>query len=83
MSDHVLMQADGGNGSTMKLATRRLDNVGYIKAHSGLANEPLCLKIMNNCNILSASMEVINWITAALKEKKRKDKHEGLMCCVP
>jgi hypothetical protein len=36
VSARVLMQAAGGSGATTKLATRRLDNVGYIKAHSGL-----------------------------------------------
>jgi hypothetical protein len=74
VSAHVLMQAAGGNGATMKLATRRLDNVGYIKAHSGLANGPLCLKRMNNYNTLAASMAEITWITAALEDKKKKDE---------
>ena len=83
VSARVPMQAGGGNGATMKLATRRLNNVGYIKAHSGLTNDPLCLEITNNCNILAASMSDITRTTAASEDKKKKDEQAGLMCCVP
>jgi hypothetical protein len=79
----VLMQADGGKGATMKLATRRLDNVGYINAHYGLANDPLHLKRMNNCNTLAASMAEITWIIAASEGKKKKGKQANLIMCVP
>jgi hypothetical protein len=79
----VLMQAAGGSGATMKLATRRLDNVGYIKAHSGLANDPLRLERMNNCNTLAASMAEITRITAACEDKKKKGERANLIACVP
>jgi hypothetical protein len=65
----------------MNLATSRLDNVGYIKAHSGLANGPLCLERMNNCNTLAASMAEITRITAASEDKK--DERADLIICVP
>ena len=35
-----LMKDAGGDGATTKLAKRKLDSVGYIKAHCGVANTP-------------------------------------------
>ena len=67
----------------MKLATWRLDNVEYIKAHSGLANDPLHLEIMNYCNTLAESMAEITRITAASEDKNNKYKQALFICCVP
>ena len=72
VSYHVLIQAAGGTEATMKLSTRRLNNIGHIKKHSGLANETLCLERMNNCNTLEESMIEIIWKTVASEDKNKK-----------
>jgi hypothetical protein len=40
LSVRELMKDAGGEGATLRTSQRTLDNMGYIKSHSGLANDP-------------------------------------------
>jgi len=39
-----MMRKSVGMGAKLKLAERKLDNLGYIKSHYGLHNNEACLK---------------------------------------
>jgi hypothetical protein len=71
LSVHELMKDAGGEGATIHLAQRKLDNLGYIKAHSGLANNDRRLKRLKNEAEMAASMAEIAVVQAA-EEKKKK-----------
>lgn len=47
-----LMKDAGGTRATAKLAKRKLDNLGHIKVHSGLANDPVKIGQMKRAAML-------------------------------
>jgi hypothetical protein len=38
LSKQEIMKYAGGHSATIKMAARKLDQLGYVKAHSGVAN---------------------------------------------
>jgi hypothetical protein len=60
-----IMSFAHGNGAKMKLATRKLDNLGYIKSYGGVQIDPECLHRLTNKLELSQSLANI-----ALLEKR-------------
>jgi hypothetical protein len=48
LSVRELMKDAGGEGATIRTAQRKLDNMSYIKSHSGLANNPERMKRVHN-----------------------------------
>jgi len=69
-----LVKSAGGSGATMRLAVRKLDAYGMVKAYSGLANDEKQLAKMENQNQLAASTAHIAVLekTEAFKKKKKK-----------
>ena len=59
-----------GLGAQLKLAKRKLDNLGYIKSHSGIQNDKERLKRLKSQLILAASLAEIN----VIKEIEKSDK---------
>lgn len=43
------------------MARHKLDNLGYVKYHSGLMNSDERMRRMKNCSMLSASLADIKW----------------------
>ena len=61
-----------GLGAQLKLAKRKLDNLGYIKSHSGIQNDKERLKRLKSQLTLAASLAEIN----VMKESEKSDKEE-------
>ena len=55
-----LMRDAGGTRATTKLAKRKLDNLGYIKAHSGLENDLVRIGRMKRSAMLAESISHIS-----------------------
>ena len=55
----AIMRDSGGNGALRKLARRKLDNVGDIKAHCGIQNNPERIRQLSAARELSASITEI------------------------
>jgi hypothetical protein len=74
-----LMKDAGGVGATLRTAQRKLDNFGYIKSHSGLANDPERLERMRNQVDLTASFADIHNVQARDDQQKKKAEQRGLL----
>jgi hypothetical protein len=77
------MKDAGGEGASIRLAQRKLDNLGYIKAHSGLANDPKRLSRLQNQLDLAASLADISRIQEVIDQQKKKTERHDLLVLVP
>ena len=62
-----------GEGAKLKLAARKLDALGHIKSHSSIANDPDCLRKLQNQLQLSELIAAIERDTKA-EETLKKDE---------
>ena len=70
------MSFAGGIGSTMKLAKRKINNLGYIKSLLGVQKDPNCLRCITNKLGLAQSLPSI--YNAKVKEPPvHKSAHES------
>jgi hypothetical protein len=60
----LMIKDDGGAGATTHLVQCKLDNLGYIKAHSGLANDDCRLLRLKNAAELAALLADLSAIQA-------------------
>ena len=66
LNKQEIMKYAGGHGATIKMAARKLDQLGYIKAHSGVANDSARLKKLRNQLQLANSLASIERSEAAI-----------------
>ena len=83
LSVRELMRDAGGDGATIRMAQRKLDNLGYIKAHSGLANDDRRMKRLQNAAELAASMAEIAVVQATAEKNKKTTERHDLLKLVP
>jgi len=75
----ILVKSAGGTGATMRLAKRKLDSYGMVKAYSCLANDEKQLAKMKNQNQLAASTAHIAALEKAEASKKKQKKIDDLV----
>jgi hypothetical protein len=75
----ALMLDAGGAGAQKKLAKRKLDALGYIKAHSGIQNDPERIKRLKDTAELAASIAEVKRADAAEKKAKKIKTTGGLL----
>ena len=51
-----------GDGAKMKLVSRKLDNLGYIKSYGGVKNYPECLHQLKKNIEFSPSLAMIDFL---------------------
>jgi hypothetical protein len=72
-----IMKEVGLDGGTEKMAKRKLDALGYIKAESGFANDEKRMKRLEEQLRLGQSLEEIKVAEeSVLKEKKKAEQQE-------
>jgi hypothetical protein len=69
--DSSIMSFAHGDGAKMKLATRKLDNLGYIKLYGGVQNDHECLRRLKNKLEFSQSLATI-----ALLEQRNDQQYK-------
>lgn len=75
----ALMADAGGQGAQKKLAKRKLDNLGDIKAHSGVQNDPERIRKLKATAELSASISEIVRLDKAEKVAKKVKMSSDLL----
>ena len=84
MTKREIMRDSIGTGATMKLAARKLDNLGRIKAHSSMTNDESNLaKLKNQCLLAQSIAEIKTGDKAAAEEKKSKELRDLVMLAGP
>ena len=74
-----LMVTPSGEGAKLKLAKIRVDNLGYVKSHSGIMNDPVQLAALHNQLHLARSFASISEHEKCEAQKKKGGaKHELL-----
>ena len=77
------MRDDGGNGANIKLSARKLDTMGFFKAHSGMINSEDAVAIKTNQVILAKSVAAIQKAEADTARKKNSTAESSLWEMVP
>jgi hypothetical protein len=75
-----LLKDAGGHGATMKLAKRKLDSIGDVKAHCCIANAPERIEKLQRALNLAASISAIS--RAGKEAKKTKTNAETVLLSV-
>ena len=70
LNKREIMRYAGGTGASMKMAARKLDQFGYIKSYSGLANDPARLSKLANQLMLAKS------VASIAEEEKRQARQK-------
>jgi hypothetical protein len=83
MSKRNIMKDAGGANATMKLAARKLDQMGYIKLHSGIVNTPKMLAKMTNQMQMSKLLAEIRTIETTATVDKKKIYTDSLILLAP
>jgi hypothetical protein len=83
LTKREIMKYAGGHGATIKMAARKLDQLGYIKAHSGVANDSARLKKLRNQLQLANSLASIERSEAAIAKKKKTDSFAERLAMAP
>jgi hypothetical protein len=83
LSCRQIMKDAGGQGATLKLAKRKLDALGDIKAHCGLASCPERIQKLERATMLAASLSHIARLEAATKKQKKADATVALHSVAP
>jgi hypothetical protein len=78
-----LMKDAGGDGATLKLAKRKLDSLGDIKAHCGLANNPERMHKLQRAATLASSISHIKRSEAANNKQKKAEATVALHRVAP
>jgi len=79
LSKRNIMLEVSGEGAKMRLSKRRLDNLGSIKSHSGLMNNPALLAALENQLQLGQSFASLSeHERVEAMRKKEGTKHELL-----
>jgi hypothetical protein len=78
LASRELMKDAGGEGATLRLAKRKLDAIGDIKAHCCVANAPERIERIKRGMELAASLAAIS---RADNEEKKKKKTQRLSLC--
>jgi hypothetical protein len=68
-----LMKDAGGDGATLKLAKRKLDSLGDIKAHCGLANNTERIRKLQRAATLASSIPHIKRLLEAAGKKQAEE----------
>ena len=75
-----LMMHAGGAGATTKLAKRKLDSIGDVKSHCGIANQPERIEKLQRALDLAVSISAIS--RAGKEAKKTKTDAETVLLSV-
>ena len=78
-----ILKDAGGDGPTQKLATRKLNAIGIIKAHCGIVNDDATLAKMKRQLELAKSISEINVAEKKQAEKKRESETQELIQAGP
>ena len=70
LRQHEIMQDAIGQNAQLKVAKRKLDNLGFIQSHSGIQNNPERIERLKNQLEITASLAEIN----AQKDKEKEEK---------
>ena len=80
LTKREIMRDAVGTGATMKLAARKLDSLGRIKAHSSMTNDESNLaKLKSHCMLAQSIAEIKAGDKAATEEKKPKELRDLLV----
>jgi hypothetical protein len=74
LNKREIMKYVDGHGATIKMAARELDQLGYVKAHSGVANNSAQLEKLRSQLQLENSLAAIEWSDTPTANKKKKTK---------
>jgi hypothetical protein len=74
LNKREIMKYVGGHGATIKMAAWELDQLGYVKAHSGVANNSAQLEKLRSQLQLANSLAAIEWSDTPTANKKKKTK---------
>jgi hypothetical protein len=84
LTKREIMRDAVGTGATMKLAARKLDSLGRIKAHSSMTNDESNLaKLKSQCMLAQSIAEIKAGDKAATEEKKSKELRDLVMLAGP
>ena len=78
-----IMKDAGGAGATQKLAKRKLDNLGIIKAHCGVATDPDRIAKLERAAQLASSISEIQRVTQVEKKSKKATQRAQLLDRAP
>jgi hypothetical protein len=73
LSKRDIMEYAGGHGVAIKMAARKLDQLGYVKAHSGVANGSARLEKLTNQLQLANSLAAAKRSDTATAKKKKTE----------
>jgi hypothetical protein len=73
LTKREIMKYTGGHGATIKMAAQKLDQLGYVKAHSCVANNSARLEKLTNQLQLENSLVAIERYDATIAKKKKSD----------
>ena len=83
LTKREIMKYAGGHGATIKMAARKLDQLGYVKAYSCVANDSARLEKLTNQLQLANSLAVIERSDAAIAKKKKTDSFAERLAMAP